>query len=167
MNLTFANKPIELLGKTTEIGIEAPDFEAVNLDLSRFIFSNMDKHKIKVISVAPSLDTNVCSLQTIRFNEEAGKLKDSVELIAISMDLPFALKRYCAAEGIENINVLSDYQIHDFGMKYGFLIRGLKLLTRGVIVIDKEGIVRYVEYVPEVTNEPNYDKALEAIKELL
>lgn len=165
--IKFAGNPVNILGNKSMVGEKAADFTAVKQDLSPFNLSDLPKDKIKVISVAPSIDTGVCSLQTIFFNQEAAKYKDDVELITITVDLPFAQKRYCAAEGIDNLTVVSDYQLHDFGMKYGFLIEGLKLLTRGVVVMDKNNTIQYVEYVPEVTTEPNYDGALEAMKALL
>jgi thiol peroxidase len=165
--ITFAGNQINILGEETKLGAKAPDFTAVKQDLSPFKLSDLSNDKVKVISVAPSIDTGVCSLQTIFFNQEAAKLKDDVELVTITVDLPFAQKRYCAAEGIENLTVVSDYQAHDFGMKYGFLIDGLKLLTRGVVVLDKDNTVKHIEYVSEVTNEPNYDAALEAVKTLI
>jgi thiol peroxidase len=165
--IKFAGNPINILGNKSEKGAQAPDFVAVNQDLSPFKFSDLAKDKVKVISVAPSIDTGVCSLQTIFFNQEAAQYKDDVELVTITVDLPFAQKRYCAAEGIENLTVVSDYQAHDFANKYGFLIEGLKLLTRGVVIVDKNNTIQYVEYVEEVTNEPNYDAALEAMKALI
>ncbi len=165
--ITFAGNPINILGNKSKVGEKAVDFTAVKQDLSPFKLSDLDNKKIKVISVAPSIDTGVCSLQTIFFNQEAAKFKDDVELVTITVDLPFAQKRYCAAEGIDNLTVVSDYQAHDFGMKYGFLIDGLKLLTRGVVVIDRDDTIKYVEYVEEVTNEPNYDAALEVVKTLI
>ena len=165
--ITFAGNPINILGNKSIVGEKAVDFTAVKQDLSPFKLSDLDNNKIKVISVAPSIDTGVCSLQTIFFNQEAAKFKDDVELVTITVDLPFSQKRYCAAEGIDNLTVVSDYQTHDFGMKYGFLIDGLKLLTRGVVVIDRDDTIKYVEYVEEVTNEPNYDAALEVVKTLI
>ncbi len=165
--IKFAGNPINILGNKSIVGEKAVDFTAVKQDLSPFKLSDLDNKKIKVISVAPSIDTGVCSLQTIFFNQEAAKFKDDVELVTITVDLPFAQKRYCAAEGIDNLTVVSDYQAHDFGMKYGFLIDGLKLLTRGVVVIDRDDTIKYVEYVEEVTNEPNYDAALEVVKTLI
>jgi len=165
--ITFAGNPINILGPASEKGTEAQDFVAVKQDLSSFRLSDLPKDKVKVISVAPSIDTGICSLQTIFFNQEATKYKDDVELIQITVDLPFAQKRYCAAEGIDNLTVISDYQTHDFGMKYGFLIEGLKLLTRGVVIIDKNNTIQYVEYVKEVTTEPNYEAALEVMKTLI
>lgn len=165
--VTFGGNPVNLLGEEIKVGAKAPDFRAVKQDLSPFEFEKETNNKIKIISVAPSIDTGVCSLQTIRFNEEANELKEHVDIVTITVDLPFAQKRYCAAEGIDNIHVVSDYQAHDFGMKYGFLIDGLKLLSRGIVVVDKDGTVKYVEYVSEVTNHPDYDKALDAVRALI
>lgn len=167
MNITFAGNPVTIAGNHTVREQEAPNFTAVKQDLSPYDFYKETEGKIKVISVAPSLDTGVCSLQTTRFNEEAAKLKNDVKIVTISVDLPFAQGRYCGAEGIDNMDVVSDYKDLDFGEKYGFIIEEFRLLTRGVIVIDRKNEVRYVEYVNEVTNHPDYDKALEAVKRLL
>ncbi len=167
MNITFAGNPITITGNQTLVGKEAPNFVATNQDLSPYDFYEATKGKVKIISVAPSIDTGVCSLQTQRFNEEANELKDDVQIVTLTVDLPFAQSRYCGAEGIDNIDVVSDYNKLDFGQKYGFVIDEFRLLTRGVVVVDKENVVRYVEYVPEVTNHPDYDKALEAVRALL
>ena len=165
-SVKFAGNPVELLGKEVKVGEKAPDFRCVGVDLKDVRLSQFDG-KIKIISVFPSIDTSVCSLQTKRFNLEADKLGDRVVLISISNDLPFAQSRYCAAEGIKHIVMASDHRDVDFSMKYGFLMEGLRLLARGVIVLDANNVVRYVEYVPEVTHEPDYDKALQAVKALL
>lgn len=166
-NITFAGNPVVVSGQETVLGQVAPNFTAVKQDLSNFDFYQATEGKIKVISVAPSIDTGVCALQTIRFNEEAGKLKDDVQIVTVTVDLPFAQKRYCAAEGIANIDVVSDHRELDFGQKYGFVLDGLRLLTRGIVIVDRDNTVRYVEYVPEVTTHPDYDKALEAIQALI
>lgn len=166
-NITFAGNPVVVSGQETVLGQVAPNFSAVKQDLSNFDFYQATEGKIKVISVAPSIDTGVCALQTIRFNEEAGKLKDDVQIVTVTVDLPFAQKRYCAAEGIANIDVVSDHRTLDFGQKYGFVLEGLRLLTRGIVIVDRDNTVRYVEYVPEVTTHPDYDKALEAIHALI
>lgn len=163
-NMTMGGKPIQLLGTEIKVGDQAPEFKAVKGDLSEFNFKELDQ-KIKIISVVPSLDTRICEFQTIRFNEEATKRSD-VTVVTISVDLPFAQKRFCAANGIENSIVLSDYQTLDFGMKYGFAIEGLRLLGRGIVVVDQENVVRYVEYVSEVGSHPDYDKVLEFIETL-
>lgn len=163
----FAGKSITLRGNEIKAGDTAKNFSAVNQDLSKFDFYNDTKEKIKVISVAPSIDTSVCSLQTITFNEEASKFEEDVEIVTITVDLPFAQKRFCGAKGIENIQVVSDHKDLDFGEKYGFVIDELRLLSRGIVVIDRDNTVKYVEYVEEVTNEPNYERALEEVKKLI
>lgn len=159
---TFAGNPVVLVGNEVKVGQPAPEFIALKEDLNEFSLAEL-KGKNVLISVVPSVDTGVCEAQTRRFNEEASKLENTV-IITISVDLPFAQKRFCAAEGIENLIMLSDYRHLDFAHKYGFELEGLRLLSRGIVGIDKEGIVRYVEYTPEVTNHPDYDKALTAVK---
>lgn len=166
-NITFAGNPVTITGQNVAVGQVAPNFTAVKQNLSPFDFYASTEGKVKIISVAPSIDTGVCSLQTIRFNEEAGKLKDDVHIVTITVDLPFAQKRFCAAEGIENIDVVSDYRTLDFGDKYGFILQELRLLTRGIVVVDRDNKVQYVEHVQEVTNHPDYDKALDVIKGLI
>jgi thiol peroxidase len=165
-NITFGGNPVTV-AQTTAVGQIAPNFTATAQNLSPFDFYAKTENKIKIISVAPSIDTGVCSLQTQRFNEEAGALKEDVQIVTITVDLPFAQKRFCAAEGVENIDVVSDYQNREFGEKYGFTIDEFKLLARGVVVVDRDNTVKYVEYVSEVTTHPDYDKALEAVKALI
>ena len=130
------------------------------------VASTQFKDKTMIISVFPSVDTSVCALQNIRFNREASRLDKDVVILSLSVDLPFAQKRFCAAEHIDNVRVYSDYRDLDFGMKYGFVIKELRLLGRGVVVVDRKGIVRYIEYVSEIKNEPDYDAALKAVREL-
>lgn len=161
---TFAGNPVTLVGKEVKVGDKAPDFVCLKSDLSPFTLEDV-KGKIKLISVVPSVDTGVCELQTIRFNKEASAL-DDVAIITISCDLPFAQAKFCGDKGIENAVVVSDYKDTSFGLNYGFLIDEFRLLNRGIVVIDKDDTVKYVEYVSEVTNHPNYDKALEAVKSL-
>lgn len=162
--VAFASNPATLIGDETKVGEKAPEFTLVKQDLSEFKLSETSG-KIRLISIVPSLDTSVCSLQTRKFNEDASKIKD-VQIITISMDLPFAQGRFCGANGIENILVASDYKDRAFGEKYGFIIKENMLLARGIVIIDKNDKIRYVEYVPEVTNEVNFEKALEVAKEL-
>lgn len=162
--VTFASNPVTLIGDETKVGEKAPEFTLVKQDLSEFKLSEASG-KIRLISIVPSLDTSVCSLQTRKFNEDASKIKD-VQIITISMDLPFAQGRFCGANGIENILVASDYKDRAFGEKYGFIMKENMLLARGIVIIDKNDKIRYVEYVPEVTNEVNFEKALEVAKEL-
>lgn len=162
--VAFASNPVTLIGDETKVGEKAPEFTLVKQDLSEFKLSETSG-KIRLISIVPSLDTSVCSLQTRKFNEDASKIKD-VQIITISMDLPFAQGRFCGANGIENILVASDYKDRAFGEKYGFIMKENMLLARGIVIIDKNDKIRYVEYVPEVTNEVNFEKALEVAKEL-
>lgn len=165
-NITFGGDAINILGEEIKVGDKAPDFVAVNNDLSPFESKELNG-TVRIYSVVPSIDTGVCSIQTGNFNQMATDLGDNVHVITISNDLPFAQERFGAAEGIDRAKLVSDYQICDFGMKYGFLIEGLRLLTRGIVVIGEDDKVKYVEYVQEVTNHPDYDKALEAVKALI
>ncbi len=166
VKVTFAGNPITLVGKEAKVGQPADDFTVLSSALKPVKLSDY-AGKVKIISVFPSVDTSVCSAQNHRFNKEASTLSNEIQIIGISNDLPFALGRYCGAEGIDRIVTLSDHKDVDFGMKYGFLIQELRLLTRGVVVLDKNNIIRYVEYVPEVTHEPNYDAAIKAAKDLV
>ncbi|MBS4539242.1 thiol peroxidase [Clostridium sp. D2Q-11] len=165
--VNFGGKPVTLMGKEIKKGDIAENFKAIKQDLSEFDFYNETEGKIKVISVVPSIDTGVCSLQTQRFNEESTRLSDEVFIVTISVDLPFAQKRFCGAEGIDNIEVVSDHKDLDFGNKYGFTIEEFRLLSRGIVVINQDNEVEYIEYLDEVTNHPNYDKALEEVKKLV
>lgn len=160
--VTFQNKPVTLLGKEIKVGDQAPEFMVLSNDLKEVSLEHYDG-KVKLISVVPSIDTGVCSEQTKRFNEEADKL-GNVQVLTISMDLPFAQTRWCAANGIKKLDTLSDHRDADFGEKYGVLIKELRLLSRAIFVVDSNDKVTYVEYVSEVTNHPDYDKALEAAK---
>ncbi|MFO7999966.1 MAG: thiol peroxidase [Marinilabilia sp.] len=162
--VTSAGKPVTLVGREPKIDESATDFTVLGNDLKPVHLTDFDG-KIKVIAVYTSIDTSVCAAQNRRFNQEAEKF-DDVVVLSISCDLPFAQKRFCAAEGLNNIVTLSDYKDLDFGTKYGFVIEELRLLTRGTVIIGKDNKVKYVEYVPEGTNEPDYDRALEVIKDL-
>ena len=166
MTITCAGDKVTLLGKQVEVGQKAPAFKATKNDLSEFNSEDL-KGKVVVYSIAPSLDTSVCAIQAKKFNHDALDLSDDVVIVTITEDLPFAQARFCANEDIENLEMVSDYKEREFGDKYGFLIDELKLLARGVVVVDKEGTIQYVEYVPEVTNEVNFDAALEAVKKLV
>ena len=163
--VTFKGEPVTLLGNEIKVGDKAPDFRALDNGLNPTKLSDY-KGKVKVLSVFPSVDTSVCSKQNRRFNEEAAGLSDDIAILAISNDLPFALGRFCDAEGIDKVTTLSDHKDVDFGTKYGFLIEELRLLARGVVVVDQNDQVRYVEYVPEIGNEPDYESALSAAKQL-
>lgn len=166
MNITFAGDKVTLLGKQVEVGQEAPAFKATKNDLSEFNSEDL-KGKVVVYSIAPSLDTSVCAIQAKKFNHDALDLSDDVAIVTITEDLPFAQERFCANEDIKNLEMVSDYKEREFGDKYGFLIDELKLLARGVIIVDKEGVIQHVEYVPEVTNEVDFEAALDAVKKLV
>ncbi|ASS92157.1 MAG: thiol peroxidase [Bacillaceae bacterium] len=161
-NVTFKGNPVTLLGNEVKVGDKAPDFKVLANDLSEVTLADT-KGQVRIISVVPSIDTGVCDAQTRRFNEEASKL-DNVKILTISMDLPFAQKRWCGANGIENVQLLSDHRDASFGQAYGVLIKELRLLARAVFVVDSNDNVTYVEYVSEATNHPNYEAAIEAAK---
>jgi thiol peroxidase len=164
--VTMKGKPIVLLGNAVKVGDRAPDFEVVAKDLSTVKFSSFTG-KICIISCVPSLDTSVCDIMTRKFNEEAVKLEDDVVVLAISMDLPFGQNRWCIAADVKSVYVLSDHRTASFGQAYGVLIKDLRLLARAVFVVDRNGIVRYENIVPELSHEPDYDEVLEAVKKLL
>lgn len=163
--VTFGGNPVTLLGKMIKPGINAKNFIAVGKDLKPVMLSDYSG-KVRIISSVPSIDTSVCAQQTRKFNEEASKLGD-VQIITISCDLPFALNRFCAAEGIDKIVTVSDHKNTDFGVKYGLLIEEFRLLARSIIIVDKLDVVRYVEVVKEISNHPDYDKALAAARDLV
>jgi len=162
--VTMKGNPIVLVGNEIKVGDKAPDFEVVGQNLLAVKFSSF-AGKICVITSVPSLDTSVCDIMTRRFNKEAASLGTDVAILAISMDLPFAQKRWCGAADAKNVQVLSDHRSASFGQVYGVLIKDLRLLARAVFVIDRKGIIRYAEIVPEIAQEPKYDEALKAVKE--
>jgi thioredoxin-dependent peroxiredoxin len=161
---TMRGKPLTLLGPELRAGEKAPDFEAVTDALQPV---NLEKtgHAVRIFSVIPSLDTPVCDAQTKRFNEEAAKL-DGIEIYTISMDLPFAQKRWCGAFGIDKIKMLSDHRSGSFGENYGTMIKDLRIESRAIFVLDQDGTIKHVEYVKEVADHPNYEAALAAAKSL-
>jgi len=165
--ITFQGSPLTLLGNEVKVGQKAPEAEVVANDLSIVKPSALGLGKVCILSSVPSLDTPVCDIQTRRFNEEIGKLGDRAAVLTVSMDLPFAQKRWCGAAGVKNVQTLSDHRAAAFGQAYGLLIKDLRLLARAVFVLDKQGTIRYVELVREVTSEPNYQAALEAARRLL
>ncbi|MBN1926885.1 MAG: thiol peroxidase [Prolixibacteraceae bacterium] len=162
--VTFGGNPVTLTGNEIKVGDKAPEFTGINQKLEPVSLSQF-KGKTVVIAVYPSIDTGVCQKQNRKFNEVASSLKD-VAVLSVSLDLPFAQKRFCLAEGLENIITLSDHREREFGNKYGFLIKELALLARGTVVIDKEGTVRLVEIVPEIATEPDYEKTLKILDEI-
>lgn len=163
--ITMKGKPLTLTGEPVKAGQRAPDFEVVDKDLSTVKFSSF-RGKVCFISSIPSLDTSICDIMTRRFNEEAAGLGKDVFVLAISMDLPFAQNRWCIAADVDNVKVLSDHREASFGRAFGILIEQLRLLARAVFVVDREGIIRYIEIVDELSHEPDYEAALVAAKEL-
>ncbi len=165
-NVLFKGTPVTLLGNEIKVGDKAPDFTALKTDMSSVKLSDFAGKNV-IIAAFPSIDTGICALQTTKFNQEITKFnKDDFQLLTVSVDLPFALGRFCGDNGIENALTISDHRDLDFGTKFGFTIAELRLLARGTVIVDKEGIVKFVEYTPEIGNEPNYDKALEILKSL-
>ena len=160
----FKGNPLMLVGSRLSVGEKAPDFEAIANDLSPFKLSEI-KGKVLVICSVHSLDTSVCDTETRKFNERATSLGDDVAVLVISMDLPFAQKRWCGATGVKNVQTLSDHKQGNFGSSYGVLIKELRLLARAVFVVDKKGVIRYIQIVDELSHEPDYEAALKAAKE--
>ncbi len=163
--VTMKGNPVVLLGPSLKVSEQAPEFSAVDRQWQKVSLRQF-RGKVVLISAVPSVDTGVCSLQTKRFNDEAAKLPPDAVVLTISQDLPFALGRFCGAEGIERLQVLSDHVDAEFGLSYGVLIKGMRLLARSVFVVDKDGRIAYIELVPEITEHPNYDAAFAAIKKL-
>jgi thiol peroxidase len=166
--VTFKGAPLTLAGNEVKVGQAAPDFKLHYFEggLKELKLADL-KGKPTILSVVPSLDTPVCAMQTKKFNESLGELGDRVNAITVSLDLPFAQNRFCGSENIKNIRAASDYQDRNFGNSYGTLIEELKILSRAIFVLDKDGKVVHAEYVPEVASEPNYDTALSALKSQL
>ena len=165
-HITFKGKELVVQGSEIKEGQHMPHFKLTGMDMN-----DLDSHsfvgKILIIASVPSLDTPVCSIETARFNKEASTLGKEVALLTVSMDLPFAQKRWCGAEGIEDITVASDYKYRDFADKFGVLIKEWWLLARAVFVIDRQGKVAHVEYVQEVSAEPDYEAVLGSVKNLM
>jgi len=164
--ITFKGNAMTLVGPELKVGDAAPDFSVVDNSLAPVTLATY-AGKVKIISAVPSLDTPVCDTETRRFNQEAAGLPGNVALLTISLDLPFAQKRWCGAAGIDRVVTLSDYRDRSFGLGYGVLIDELKLLARAIFVVDASNIIRYIQQVPEVTHEPDYDAVLAAARKLL
>jgi thioredoxin-dependent peroxiredoxin len=164
--VTFKGNPMTLVGPELKVGDAAPDFSVVDNGLAPVNLASY-AGKVKIISAVPSLDTPVCDTETRRFNQEAAGLPAEVALLTISLDLPFAQKRWCGAAGIDRVITLSDYRDRSFGLAYGVLIDELKLLSRSIFVVDGSNTIRYIQHVPEVTQEPDYAAVLAAVRELL
>ena len=155
-------KPLTLIGPELKTGDAAPDFKLVDNSLNTVTLTDTGRN-VRIISVVPSLDTPVCDAQTKRFNEEAAKLP-GVDILTVSMDLPFAQKRWCGAFGVDKVKMLSDHRDGSFGTNYGTLIKDLRIESRAIFVLDRNNAIRHVEYVKEVADFPNYDTALAAAR---
>ena len=162
--VTFSGNPLTLLGNDVEVGAQAPDFIVLANDLTPRTLGDY-KGKTLIISTVPSLDTGVCDLETRRFNSEAASLSDDIKILTISCDLPFAQSRWCGAAGVDKLETLSDHKNLTFGLAYGVALKELRLLTRAIFVVNKEGRVIYKEIVPEISSEPNYENALQAARD--
>ena len=164
--VTMKGNPITLIGTELNVGDQAPDFVAIDNNLNP-VGLDAFRGKVCIISSVPSLDTPVCDMETRRFNDEASRLGDNVVVLTISMDLPFAQKRWCGAAGVDRVQTLSDHRDGSFGLAYGVLIKDLRLLARAVFVVDQQGAIRYQELVDEIADEPEYDSVLGAVRDLL
>jgi thiol peroxidase len=163
--ITFKGAPLTLVGSQVKVGKPAPDCVVIGNDMSAVKLSDF-QGKVRVICSVPSLDTPVCDTETRKFNEHAASLGENVKILVISMDLPFAQKRWCGAAGVKNVLTLSDYKDSEFANTYGVLVKELGLLARAIFVVDNKGVIRYKEIVSELTNEPDYEAALKAVKEI-
>ena len=163
--ITMKGNPLTLVGPQLHVGDVAPDATLVANNLASVKLADY-RGKVCIIASVPSLDTAVCDLETRRFNQEAGALGDDVRILTISMDLPFAQARWCGAAGVDKVITLSDHRDAEFGLAYGVLIKELRLLARAVFVVDRDGIIRYLQIVPEQAHEPDYTAALAAVREL-
>jgi len=163
--VTIHGTPLTLIGPELKVGDKAPDFKVLDNDLKEVTLEDF-VGKIKIISVTPSLDTPVCDLQARRFNQEAANFSSDIAVLNISMDLPFAIARFCNAAGIDRVKTLSDHRDASFGNAYGVLIKELRLLARSIFIIDRDNIIRLKQIVPEVTDHPDYESAVNTIKKM-
>ncbi|MBN1526588.1 MAG: thiol peroxidase [Candidatus Omnitrophica bacterium] len=161
--VTLKGNPLTLVGNKVAVGDKAPAFKVLSQDMKEQTLEDF-KGKVKLIASVPSLDTPVCDTEIKRFNDEASRVSKDVAIIFISMDLPFAQKRFCQEFDIDNVKIFSDHRDADFGMNYGVLIKELRLLARAIFIVDKADTVRYVQLVKEVGSPPDYDAALKALK---
>ncbi|MDW7669374.1 MAG: thiol peroxidase [Bacillota bacterium] len=165
-NITFGGQEVTLIGTEIKIGERAPNFRGIKQNLEDYNFYEETDNRIKLISVAPSLDTKVCSYQAIEFNRIASELNKDVIIINITVDLPYAQQKFCSSNAVDKIQVVSDHKYLDFGGKYGFVIKEMRLLSRGVVLIERDNTVKYVEYVNEITESVDFDKVKEEISKL-
>ena len=164
--VTLKGNPLTVIGERLNVGDKAPNFKLVANDLSTVTLDD-SAGKVRLISVVPSLDTPICDAQTRRFNEEAAKFGDDVAILTVSAEHPFNQKRWCGAAGIDKVQVVSDHMDMNFGDAYGTHVKELRLEQRSIFVVDKDDTIRYVEYVPEIAQHPDYDAAIAAVKAIL
>jgi thiol peroxidase len=164
--ITIHGNPLTLMGEEIKVGMPAPDIELVDNDLNPVKLSSF-RGKVVILTSVPSLDTPVCDIETRRFNDEAAMLGPEVNIVTISMDLPFAQKRWCGAAGVEKVKTLSDHRQAAFGQAYGVLIKELRLLARAVFIVDGAGTLQYVQLVKEVASEPDYEQVMQALQKVL
>jgi len=165
--LKFGNNDVTVIGPDIQVGQQAPEFTVVAQDWSTFTGLKDTKGKVRIIGSLPSLNTSVCDRETRRFNQEATGLDDRIVILTVSMDLPFTLKNWCAAAGVDRVKTLSDHKNTDFGPKYGVLLKDLRFFRRAVFVVDQNDKVVYAAYMPTIGDEPDYPEVLEAAKRAL
>ena len=165
--IQMGGKDVTIVGDDIKVGQKAPEFSVFKTDWSLVKALKESKGKVRVIAAVPSLDTDVCDRETRRFNQEAARLGKDIAILTISADLPFAQKRWCGAAGVDQVLTLSDSYKADFGKKYGCLIDERRILRRAVFVVDRHGVVTYVDYMPALGNEPKYDEVLAAARKAL
>ena len=165
-SITFKGDPVTLEGQPPQVGQKAPDFQLTATDLGTRSLKDYEG-KVKIISIVLSVDTSVCDAQTRAFNQQASNLGDDVAVLTISMDLPFAFKRWCGAAGVDRVECLSDYRDHNFTRAWGLRVKELGLLARCVFVLDRDNTIKHAQVGPELSQEPDYDKALAAAKQLV
>ncbi len=164
--ITIHGNPLTLVGAEVRVGQPAPECELLDNDLNPVKLANW-RGKVLILTSVPSLDTPVCDIETRRFNDEAASFGPDVQIVVVSMDLPFAQKRWCGAAGVDKVKTLSDHREAAFGQAFGVLIKELRLLARAVFILDRQGVIQYVQLVPEVTNEPNYEEVIQALQQVL
>lgn len=165
--IQFKNRDVSIVGLDLEAGIDAQDFRVVDQNWQEINALAETKGKLRIIASVPSLDTAVCDRETRRFNEEAAQLSEDVAILVISTDLPFAQARWCGAAGVDKVQVLSDHKYTDFGMKYACLLSEPRILRRAVFIVDRHNILKYADYMPVLSQEPNYNEILQTAKRLL
>ncbi|MDK2980131.1 MAG: thioredoxin-dependent peroxiredoxin [Chloroflexota bacterium] len=165
--IQFKDRDVSIVGLDLEPGIDAQDFKVVDQKWQEINALQETRGKIRIIAAVPSLDTSVCDRETRRFNQEAAKLSDEIAILVISTDLPFAQARWCGAAGVDQVQVLSDHKYTDFGMKYSCLLSEPRILRRAVFIVDRQNVLRYADYMPQLSQEPNYAEVLETAKKLL